>query len=64
MEREIRFYYENKDKQISITTDKTNKEIVEILNNYDYFVNIDSKGVLSCVNLKQVKFIEIKKNGE
>lgn len=64
MEREIRFYYENKDKQISITTDKTNKEIVEILNNYDYFVNIDSKGVLSCVNLKQVKFIEIKKSGE
>lgn len=64
MEREIIFYYEIKDKQMVTTTNKTNEEIAEILNNYDYFVNIDSKGVLSCVNLKQVKFIEIKKSGE
>ena len=59
MEREITFYYE-KDKKISITTNKTNDEIGKILNNYSYFVNINSDGIVSCVNLQQVIFIEIK----
>ena len=59
MEREITFYYE-KDKKISITTNKTNDEIGKILNNYSYFINISSEGIVSCVNLQQVIFIEIK----
>lgn len=63
MEREIIFYFEN-DKKISISTNKTNGEIADILQNYNYFINIDNEEVVSCINLKQVIFIEMKEKGE
>ena len=59
LEREIIFYFE-KGEKISVSTNKTNEEIAKILENYNYFINIDNERVVSCINLKQVKFIEIK----
>ena len=63
MKREIIFYFE-KGEKISVSTNKTNEEIAKILENYNYFINIDNERVVSCINLKQVKFIEIKEKGE
>lgn len=63
MEREIIFYFD-KDKRISISTNKTNGEIADILQNYNYFINIDNEGIVSCINLKQVIFIEMKEKSE
>lgn len=59
LEREIIFYFE-KGEKISVSTNKTNEEIAKILENYNYFINIDNERVVSYINLKQVKFIEIK----
>ena len=59
MEREITFYLKD-GKIVSIYTNKTNGEMVEILEKYNYFINIDDKGVLSGINLKQVVYVEIK----
>ena len=59
LEREIIFYFE-KGEKISVSTNKTNEEITKILENYNYFINIDNERVVSYINLKQVKFIEIK----
>ena len=59
MEREITFYLKD-DKKVLIYTNKTSGEIIEILEKYNYFININDKGVLSCVNLKQVIYVEIK----
>ena len=63
LEREIIFYFE-KGEKISVSTNKTNEEIAKILEDYNYFINIDNERIVSCINLKQVKFIEIKENGE
>ena len=63
LEREIIFYFE-KGEKISVSTNKTNEEIAKILEDYNYFINIDNGRIVSCINLKQVKFIEIKENGE
>lgn len=62
-QREIIFYFE-KDKKISVSTNKTNGEIAEILQNYNYFINIDNEEGVSCINLKQVIFIEMKEKSE
>ena len=59
LEREITFYLENGN-EVSISTYKTNEEMVKILEEYNYFINIDDKGVLSGINLKQVVYVEIK----
>lgn len=62
LEKEIIFYFE-KDKKISVTTYKTNEELTKDIGNSEWFANFDGK-ILSFINLKQVKFIEIKEKGE
>ena len=59
LERKITFYLKD-DKKVSTCTNKTNEELAEILEKYNYIINIDNKGVLFCINLKQVIYLEIK----
>ena len=59
MERKITFYFKN-NKKISVSTYKTNGELFEILEKYNYFINVDNEGELTCINLKQVIYVEIK----
>ena len=63
LEREIIFYF-GKGEKISASTNKTIEEIAKILENYNYFINVDNKRVVYCINLKKVKFIELKESDD
>ena len=60
MKREIIFHLKDKNKVLTDTY-KTNEELAEILEKYNYFINVNNEGELTCINLKQVIFVEIKK---
>lgn len=55
----ITFYFD-KDKKISITTNKTDEEIREIFDNHNWLYNVSlENNTMSCINLKEVKYAEV-----
>lgn len=55
----ITFYFD-KDRKVSITTNKTDKEIREIFDNHNWLYNVDlENNTMSCINLKEVKYAEV-----
>lgn len=58
-ERNITFYFDN-DKKVTITTNKNDKEIKEMMKNH-LLENIDENGTITYINLTKVNVTEITK---
>ena len=55
----ITFYFD-KDRKVSITTNKTDEEIREVLDNHNWLYNVDlENNTMFCINLKEVKYVEV-----